>query len=161
MTKLGYRDASSNTMGTRIKYTFVYPYESNQGDHFRRHRKIILILTRTRRMPHYSPGRGVPTIYSIFFVFSQDSYCGSNWGTGYISMAKRHLRYGIKKKRCKTVIRAINVVPFSYRNRRQYSCRYELAFNDICNYRQLCALVCVFVFDPIYSGASLRLSVYV
>ena len=24
-----------------------------------------------------------------------------------------------------------------------YSCRYELAFDDICNYRQLCALVCV------------------
>ena len=25
------------------------------------------------------------------------------------------------------------------------SCRYELAFDDICNYRQLCALVVVFV----------------
>ena len=46
----------------------------------------------------------------------------------------------------------------------QYSCRYhdELAFDDIiCNYRHLCALVCVCVFDSIYSGASLSLSVYV
>ena len=27
----------------------------------------------------------------------------------------------------------------------EHSCRYELAFDGICNYRQLCALVCVCV----------------
>ena len=38
-----------------------------------------------------------------------------------------------------------------------YSCRYELAFDDICNCRQLCALVCVcvclipYILAPVYA----------